>query len=230
VSSQLPLPLALAPHARFETFVAGPNAAVLRHLRSTSDTGSGDSLCIWGASGTGKSHLLQAACAVEPERRAIYLPLADIDGLEPGILEGLESFDLIAIDDIERVAALLDWNWALFTLFNSVQSEGGRLLLAASHPPAALEFQLADLASRVRALAVYQLQPLGEADLLAAMQVQARSRGLEISQASVQYLLTRTRRDMAELCRWLDSLDRASLAAQRKITIPLIRELLVGES
>lgn len=226
VSSQLPLPLGLAPHARFETFASGANETMVLHLRTDCGRDSHESIWLWGACGLGKSHLLQAACAAEPERGAIYVPLAEFARLDPGLLDGLESVDLVAIDDIDEVAHSAAWNRALFNLFNAVAAEGGRLLLSASQPPAATPFCLADLASRAAAATVYQLSPLSDEDLAAGLKLQAGARGLDLNEAAAKYLIARVQRDMAGLCDWLERLDRASLAAQRKVTIPLIREAL----
>lgn len=226
VSGQLPLPLALAPHARFETFVAGPNSAVLAHLRSDDTGGRFEALWIWGPEGSGKSHLLQAACAAQSERRAIFVPLSRLGKADSRVLEGLEVLDLVALDDVDRIASAMDWNRALFNLFNGIENEGGRLVLGANGPPAAMPFGLADLGSRASAAAVYQLSPLGEDERLSALKLQAAARGLELTDPAARYLLTRVRRDMAGLLDWLDALDRASMAAQRKLTIPLIRQTL----
>jgi DnaA family protein len=226
VRSQLALPLALAPHARFATFFDGANSALVTHLKRLNARGTGEAVWVWGAAGSGRSHLLQAACADRVQRRAIYLPLAEHDDLQPEVLDGLESLELVALDDADRVAASTEWNRALFRLFNGLQAEGGALLLAASGPPAATAFELKDLASRVASTVVYQLKSLDDSDRLSALQIHAAARGLELSDAAGQYLLTRVSRDMAGLCRWLETLDAASLATQRKLTIPLIRETL----
>ena len=100
------------------------------------------------------------------------------------------------------------------------------MLLSACNAPAGTSFSLADLASRAAGAVVYQLHALGEADSLVALQTHARFRGLELPEASGRFLLTHLRRDMAGLCRWLDQLDQASLAAQRRLTVPFIREAL----
>lgn len=226
MSAQIALPLVLAPHARFVTFFEGANAALVAHLQRLDARETGEAVWIWGAAGSGRSHLLQAACADRAQRRAIYLPLAEHDGLQPEVLDGLDSLELVALDDVDRVAPSADWNRALFRLFNGLQAEGGALLLAAAGPPAATPFQLQDLASRATAAAVYQLRSLDDSDRLSALQMHAAARGLELSDAAGQYLLTRVSRDMAGLCRWLETLDAASLAAQRRLTIPLIRETL----
>lgn len=226
MSSQLALPLVLAPHARFATFFEGANAAPVAHLKGLEARTGGEAVWLWGPAGSGRSHLLQAACADRAHGRAIYLPLAEHDDLQPAVLEGLERLELVALDDLDRVTQSAEWNRGLFGLFNGLQAEGGALLLAASGPPAAMSFELHDLASRAASAVVYQLKSLDDPERLSALQLHAAARGLELSDAAGQYLLTRVSRDMNALCRWLETLDAASLAAKRKLTIPLIRETL----
>lgn len=230
VKAQLALPLALAPHARFATFFEGANAQLVAHLKRLDACTHAETVWIWSAAGSGRSHLLQAACADRAERRAIYLPLAEHDALQPEVLDGLESLELVAIDDVDRVAASTDWNRALFRLIDDLQAEGGALLLASTGPPTTTGFELPDLASRAAAAVVYQLKSLDDADRLTALQMHAVARGLDLSDAAGQYLLTRVSRDMAELVGWLETLDAASLAAQRRLTIPLIRETLAAHA
>jgi DnaA family protein len=222
MSEQIPLPLAIAPHARYETFVAGANDAVVARLVARV---AGDVIWLWGGNGVGKTHLLQAACAAEPER-AMYLPLDASGDLSPFVLEGLGELAVIAIDDVDAVAGMLAWNEALFALYHQQQDLGGRLIVAASGPPNTFDFELVDLASRLRAAIVYRIDPLDDNGLLLALQRQAEARGLELSEAAGRYLLARVRRDMSNLSTWLERLDRAALASQRKLTIPLIREAL----
>ncbi|HEX9875470.1 MAG TPA: DnaA regulatory inactivator Hda [Gammaproteobacteria bacterium] len=226
MTQQLPLPLVLSPRYRFETFVAARrNQALLAHLSSLT-TASPEKLWIWGQSGAGKTHLLQATCAAQAERRAMYLMLREPDELDPGVLDGLEGLDLVALDDIDRVLGSVPWERALFKLLDAAQQDRASVVMSASSPPAAASFGLADLASRAAAAAVYELEPLADAERVLALQRHARARGLELPDEAADYLLKRVRRDMAGLCEWLEALDAASLAAQRKLTIPLIRRTL----
>ena len=111
-------------------------------------------------------------------------------------------------------------------LFVALQEEGGRLLLAAPLAPAGLRFSLPDLGSRAAGALVYQVRGLAEEQRIIALQKHASFRGIDLPEPSARFLLQRVRRDMGALCRWLDTLDRASLAAQRKLTVPFIREHL----
>lgn len=222
--AQLPLPFPLEASTRFETFVVGENAALLAQLRSfPSDS---PPLWLWGRPGSGKSHLLQACCAAAVSGAAIYLPLRDLPRSAPALLEGLESLDLVALDDVDAAAGDPAWEAALFSLFNALQGEGGRLLCAARSAPAGVEFALPDLGSRAAGAVVYQVRPLEDEQRIVALRTHARFRGIELPEDSARFLLHRVQRDMGALCEWLDTLDRASFAAQRRLTVPFIREHL----
>lgn len=224
---QLPLGVTLPVAARFQTYVAADNAAAVGALEALGQASRPPALWLAGPRGTGKTHLLQAACARAGERgeRAAYLPLAELATLGAGALEGLESLDLVCLDDLEHVAGDAAWERQLFIMYNGLV-ERGTLLCAAAQPPAALAIALPDLASRLRAAVVYRLLPLPEAQQGAALEVRARHLGLELPPDALQYLLKRAPREFRALCRILDELDVAQLAAQRRLTIPLVRDTL----
>jgi DnaA family protein len=225
--SQLPLPLALADHATFDTFTPGSNAAALEHVRAVA-RGATDTLWLWGPAGCGKTHLLQAACraAAAAGMRAMYVALGSEQATEPEILAGLESLELLALDQVERVAAELAWQRALFMILDEFLGRRGRLVLAAETAPGDSGFVLPDLASRAAGAVCYRLLPLGDDDRLLALIAHAGARGLGLDRAAAEYLLHRVDRDMTGLVRWLERLDHASLTEQRRLTIPFIRKLL----
>jgi DnaA family protein len=222
--AQLPLALALKDHASFETFVAGSNATAVEHVRSVVHGGS-DTVWLWGAEGAGKTHLLQAACreATASGRRAMYVALPAVS---PEILSDLEHVDVLAVDDLHAVAGDLKWEQALFVILNAFLGRSGGLVLAATAPAAQCGFRLADLASRGAGAVTYRLAPLDDAERAAALRIHAAARGLTLDAAAADFLLTRVARDMGVLTTWLARLDRASLTAQRRLTIPFIRELM----
>jgi DnaA family protein len=227
---QLPLALRLADHARFETYVAGSNSAAVAHVRAVAADGA-DALWISGPAGSGKTHLLQAACrdAALAGRRAMYVPLDD-QVAEPALLAGLESVDLVALDCVERVAGDAAWERQLFLLFNEIGSRRGGLLFAARPAAGAAGIAMPDLASRAAGAVSYRLQPLADEDRLEALLAHAAARGLELERGAAEYLLHRVDRNLMGLSRWLDRLDQASLIEQRKLTIPFIRRLLAAGS
>lgn len=225
---QLPLGVQLGVSLRFETFHAGANAEVVEALRRLASGSSRVPLWIFGPAGAGKSHLLQAGCALAgPEgRSAAYVPLSAFASEGPAMLEGLDMLDLVALDDLDVVAGHSAWERGLFTLYNALAEHRGGLVLAATVAPASLRFGLADLASRLAASEIHRLQPLSESEQAEALRRRANHRGLELPEETLGFLTRRAPRDFATLCRMLDQLDTESLAAQRKLTVPFVRDWL----
>lgn len=213
--------------ADLAAYVAGRNAeAVAAVTRAAAHPGP--PLFLHGEAGTGKSHLLQAACtaAGAAGRSAVYVPLADrVDG-PPELLEGLENVGLVALDDAGCLAGRADWQEALFHLFNRLRDAGGQLMVAARARPDALAFTLPDLVSRLRWGLVLRLRPLDDADREEALRRRAARRGLELPAETARYLLARYPRDIRHLFALLDELDAASLQAHRRLTIPFLKSVL----
>jgi DnaA family protein len=223
--SQLALPLQLADHAVFESFHGRGNETLVATLLSLSTGDAGQGCWLFGAPATGKTHLLQAVCDKAGDR-SIYLPLAMLDAMGSGVLEGLADRELVCIDDIDRVAGDADWEVALFTLFNELHDHGGQMVITATATPRECGFELPDLTSRMSRLPVFQLQPLDEKQRAAALQLRAGHRGLELPDETAAYLLKRSRRDMASLYELLDKLDLEALRAKRRLTVPFVKEVL----
>lgn len=223
---QLPLGVRLRVSARFSTFQVGANGMVAAELAEVAAGAGPRVLWLHGPPGSGRTHLLQAACAAAGERGAIaaYLPLASVGDADT--LAGLESLDLVCLDDLEAALGRADWERALFVLHHELLERGGRLVLAASGPPALAPVVLPDLASRLAAASVLALRPLPETALGEALVARAAAQGLELPEDTLGYLLRRAPRDFAALCRLLDEIDTAALAAQRRLTVPLVREVL----
>ena len=226
---QLPLSVRLPDTARFSGFVPGPNREVLELLSSRSGQES-KVVWLWGPAGSGKTHLLQAACAATGEsgRTATFVDASNAQS--PALLEGCEQLDLVCLDGLDIIAGDPDWNTAVFRLHTLMRDSGARLLLASRSAPKALTFRLPDLGSRMMAASIHQLQELDESGKVAALCLRARRRGLELSDEAALYLLHHLPRDMHSLCGSLDRLDEASLAAQRRLTVPFLRQALAVHS
>jgi DnaA family protein len=218
---QLALGVRLRADAVFDSFWPGPNGEIVAALRAPSTT----PLWLWGAAGSGKTHLLQAVCAATGASAA-YFPLARSLALPPEALAGFERSGVLCIDDADAVAGDLAWERALFRVFNEAAELRTRLIFAAAAPPRQAEWRLEDWRSRAAAGVVYQLRELDDADRIEALRLRAAQRGLQLPYETSEYLLKRMPRDLRSLFEVLDLLDEASLAAQRRLTIPFIRDAL----
>ncbi|MDH5300647.1 MAG: DnaA regulatory inactivator Hda [Gammaproteobacteria bacterium] len=229
MSLQIPLTIQLRDHASLQNFVAGPNAEVLQRLQGCIDPSSRDgSIYVWGANGTGKTHLLQGTCqqAGSQDLPSVYLSLAQKHELAPEMLEGLEQMQVVCVDDLQHLRGDRDWQEALFHLYNRCLETGCQLVFAADRNIAELQLELADLSSRLAWGVVFQLKLLNDEQKLAALRLRAQLRGFDLPEKVGVYLLRRCPRDMHALFATLDALDKATLAAKRRLTLPFVREWL----
>ncbi len=229
IDAQLALAVSLDDHARFETYLAGPNEQVVDHLHAVlKNQGRNPASWLRGPSGSGKSHLLQAVCAAAAEAglAASYVPLGSFKSLDPALLENRAGAALLCLDDVDAIAGHRSWEQAIFNAFNEVGAAGGALVVAATGGPRETGFALADLGSRLSWGPTYRLLPLSDEQRVAALQLRARHRGLDLPDEVGEWLLKRVPRDMDSLYQLLDKLDAASLAAGRRLTIPFVKEIL----
>jgi len=225
---QLPLPVRLRASSVFASFFAGPNQTALQQLLALAPGRSPLVTWLHGPAAVGKTHLLQALCARAGERRqaAAYLPLREWMAHDAEVLGGCEALAFICLDDVDAVAGNAVWERALFRLYTELEEAGGRMIFAAAMPPQQTPIRLRDLASRLAAGTVLRLQALSDDEQISALRVRAGQLGLELPDDVAQFLLRRLPRDMTSLCAALEKLDEASLATQRRLTLPFVRGLL----
>ena len=228
MTGQLPLALRWPAHQRFESFVAAGNGTAVELLRAVACGADASWVYLAGPSGSGRTHLLIAACADTNanERSAQYLSLAALPAPRSAAIRGFGGSALLAIDDLDAIAGEREAEHALFDLYNRCRAEQTTLLFAASTAPAQLGIGLPDLVSRLSACTQVALKPLEEFARRELLRARARARGIELDEGVLDWLFARRRRDLGSLLTVLDRIDRASLAAQRRVTVPFLRTLL----
>jgi DnaA family protein len=220
------MPLAVNAEQNFASFRTGENAELIAYLKKLARV-SGDTGCwLWGEPGSGRSHLLAAVCAEAGKyrRSALYLPLQKL-AAQPQSLESLEA-DVVCIDEVDSWLGQRPLETALMALYQRQLARQGVLVVSAGSSGLGLDFSLPDLASRLRALPVFRLQPLTDTDLVAVLKAAAHQRGLQLNRITADFWIARSRRSLPVLLAELDQLDRVSLAAQRRLTIPLLKDVL----
>ena len=228
MSPQLPLALRFPPDQRFDAFVGQEGTRAL--VEAVARGESNDWLYLAGPAGSGKSHLLLAACALAQSqgRHTRYLPVPALAGHLADGLIGAEEAALVCLDGLEAIAGRREDEVALFHFHNRARGSATRVIYSAPRMPAAMGFVLPDLVSRLEQCTRLALEPLDEVERRAVLVGRAARRGLELDEAVLDYLFRRVGRDLGTLTALLDRLDRASLAAQRRITVPFLRSVLEG--
>jgi len=228
MSRQLPLGLQLRYPARLDDFVHGDGSPLPGLLQTQLGADGEPLIFLHGEPGSGRTHLLMGQCtAAQQQGLAVaYLPCTDIQDLAPEMLAGLERLDLIAVDDVHLLAGRLDWETALFNLFNRARDAGARLLVSATTAASGLQLALPDLRSRLSWGITYRLQPLTDIQRRKLLQNLAKRRGLQMPNDVARFLVERHPRDTASLLRLIERLDHDSLAEQRRLSIPFVRTRL----
>lgn len=236
MNSQLTLDIRLRDDATFDNFIG--NAAMRIQ-------GNEPVHYLWGPAGSGKSHLLQALChqsghqasshqasgnhvngnQVNGENsHSIYLENLKLSSAE--LIQSLEAFSLICLDDVDEILGDENWELALLHLLNSVKEGESRLVLSASVPAAQLQCRLPDLDSRLKALVAIETGIPGDEDKLVMLQARANNRGFQLGDEVAQFILGRAPRDMCHLIDLLERLEVESLRQQKMVTIPFVKKTL----
>lgn len=228
------MPVGLKDVGSFSSFITGQNAQVCTHLKTLVDKTLGNKERNWltylfADKGMGKSHLLYALCqeAETMDQNCVYLSFNEKDSLTPDILQGLEYYPLICLDDIEKLQGADDWQVAVFDLINRVKEHNNScLVITGNQPPSLLNLALPDLVSRLLWGTNFQLHSLNDEQRQQALIVKAQHRGLNMPKEVAKYLVNHWQRDMPALIASLDILDEQSLQQQRKLTIPFVKAIL----
>ena len=192
------------------------------------DRGFLDDLFIYGTKESGKTFLLQAMCNSysSVSKSSLYIPLKKVMNYGVEIFESLENIDLICVDGIEEAISKIEWEKAIFNLINKALILESRLILTSSKDLKSLNFLLPDLESRIRKIQSYELHPINDKDIFDALKYISKLTSINLGDKEAKYLVTYSQRNISNLVHVLESLDQLSMEMKRKITIPLIKEVI----
>lgn len=217
---QLALDIRPSAPPSFDSFVPGENGELLARLRVLAKPETFDAIYVWGDTGSGRSHMLQATrSAAEQAGR----PLVFRNGAEVSDDLPLPPGGLLLVDDVQAASA--EGQIALFRAYNTARLIGLAMLICGDAPPLQLALR-EDLRTRIGQSLIYQVQPLNDDEKAEFLARHAKSRGLSLEPELIAYLLRHGRRDLHSLMAVLDAVDETTLVHKRPVTLPLLREIL----
>lgn len=208
---QFTLDFKLSPDAVFANYI-GDAAGKIRQISTWQ--------YLWGRKGSGRSHLLQAACQATPG--SIYL--SELKRLSPEVVRDLETMPLVCLDNIDSILTDPDWQQALFHLMNGVKDRGGQLLMAAELPANQQNIKLKDLRSRLNAATPVETDRLSDSQKIQVLVQRAKHWGFDLSEDVGRFILSRSPRDMIMLVDMLKRLEMETLRQQKRVTIPFVKQ------
>lgn len=210
---QLSLDIKLREDATFENFVGDAGMQLQLPEAWT---------YLWGGKGSGRSHLLQALC--HGTTGGIYL--SDLKRHSVDLLQGLAMVPLVCIDDVEDILGDAKWEAGLFHLMNEIKDAGNRLVVSGPEPAVRLSIQLADLRSRLVSAYAVETCELSDEEKLQVLIQKAHHRGFRISEDVGHFILARTSRDLSQILRLLEKLEKETLRQGKTVTIPFVKRTL----
>jgi len=222
---QLALDLHLRDDFGFDSYLSASNQQLIFALRTLN---AEYPLYFWGEAGSGKTHLLHALLNQQTKqpKAVALLSLRGSINLDSQACEGLEQCSLVCIDDIDSIVGNSNWQQALFHLLNRAKASDTHIIISSRCAPQHLNV-FPDLQSRLAASLIFEQHSLADNDKAIALQQRAKMRGLALSDEVTQFLITRSQRDTHSLFALLDKLDKHSMVKQRRLTVSLVKEVLL---
>lgn len=243
---QIALDLGHTPKPTLDNFIATGNEnliAVLKDIQKswqqaqnnqTASNADSKMIHLWGASGSGRTHLLSALQLQASELGINAFLLNHESSMDEWracadvLIENNQAPGLLCIDDIDHLSEFAQG--ALFRLHNLIREASQQYLITTSLAAASHLQIREDLKTRLVWGLVFQMHALSDSEKLQALEQAAAERGLQISSEVAPWLLKHFHRDMPSLMSLLEALDQYSLETKRAITLPLLKEMLAQKN
>ena len=219
--NQLGLPISLDSKMLLDNFLG--NRQLLDFITQLYVDKSSAEIYVYGATGLGKTHLLQGTAlrSLSKQQSAMYIDC--YDSLPGHVLESIEQLNWISIDNINAIND--NQQDLFFDLYNRAKRAKVSMLISGSDLPSKLDV-MKDLKTRLGLATIFQLEELDDKLTMSVLNNQMSDRNLSIDSKVYEYLFKYYSRDVKVLLKAMDDLDKASLQAKQSITIPFVRKTL----
>jgi len=175
---------------------------------------------LWGPSAVGKTHILIATIKKFLNLNKEVIDLSFIDDNDTF---NLGSIDLFFLDDIERADGKIQNN--LFNIFNMSENENAAIFITGSLPPNQMSLR-PDLKTRISQCLVLNLKELEDEEKKDVLLKRSYFMGINLKLEIIDYLVKNYNRNMHELIKLIEKIDKESIIQKKRITIPFIKSFM----
>ncbi len=244
---QAPMPQDLDPQLNrnynFENFIEGMSnklprsvgQAIAEHPKQTTF----NPLFIYGPSGVGKTHLVNAIGTrikeLYPMKRVLYVSahlfqVQYTDSVRKNTVNDFINFyqtiDVLIIDDVQEFASLTKTQNTFFHIFNHLHQNGKQLILTSDRPPTALQGMEDRLLTRFKWGLLAELEKPNQQLRHDILESKIRREGLKIPEDVVDFVSENVNDSVRELEGVVNSLMAYSVVWNRDIDLPLAEQIL----
>ena len=232
----------LNSHYTFDRFVVGPSnqfahAASIAVAKQPAK--NYNPLFIYGGSGLGKTHLLNAiglmTTASHPELNVMYVSAEAfmnemINSIRydrmPKFREKYRNIGLLLIDDIQFLAGKDRTQEEFFHTFNTLHDSGKQIVVTSDKFPKDIPNLEGRLRSRFEWGLIADIQPPEIETKIAIIEKKMQENKMELSQTVAHYIASQVESNIRELEGFLVRISAYSSLTNRKIDLDLVREVL----
>lgn len=225
---QQALEIPVTPRYGFENFIPCSGNATAFEFSRRIVTGKGPEkvLYIYGPSGSGKTHLLHAIAEALPKENTRVVSCADLAEINTDLgFKLLSSSNAMIVDEIDRLPAIPSSKNMLWEAFNRHHAAGHIVVLAGRVQPRDLKNLDEHLTSRLLWGLVASMDVSDDSSRKMLIAKLASDRQIRLPDDVASWLLTVLPRDVASLVNACDTLYRAALVQQKKISLRLARDI-----
>ena len=227
----------------FDNFIKGEANKLARSIAITIATKpmqtAFNPLFIYGDSGVGKSHLVNAIglkmVEDNPDKRVLYVSAHDFliqytDSVPKNKFNDFmyfyQSIDCLIVDDIHDISGKLKTQEALFNIFNHLQRNGRQIIFTSDKAPSMLQGFEERVSSRFVMGATAELQRPDEQLRRNILKAKIRKNQLSIPKNVIDYIATNVTDNVRDLEGVINSLLLQSIVSDSEITLEMTEQIV----
>ena len=235
----------LNPHQTFSNFIEGTSNKLPRSVGQAiaehPEQMTFNPLFIYGPSGVGKTHLVNAiglrTKELHPDKRVLYLSahlfmVQFTDAIKRDTVNDFihfyQSIDMLIVDDMQELVGMKGTQNAFFHIFNHLRQNGKQIIMTCDRPPVSLQGMEDRLITRFKSGLMAEMEKPEESLRLNILRSIVKHDGLNIPDDVLDFISSNVNNSVRELEGIIHSLLAYSVVYGKDIDLDFAQRILAG--